>query len=173
MKSLLQGLATVLVFALIGYFAVVLATPNLLMAGAMKKISANGRGVNQFVFGPRVTEASRQVVRPSPDLLYSTCVYDLSKGPLRVHEAPWTNYVSLSVFQANSDNIFVMNDRQSPGGIDIVLAKKGQATPPGARVVISPSDKGIILDRRLAPTEDAFQKADQARRADVCETIKG
>ena len=173
MKSLLQWLTTAVVFALIGYFAIVFVTPNLLMAGAMKKISAGGRGVNQFIFAPRVSEKSRQVVRPSPDLLYSTCVYDLSKGPLKVHEAPWTDYVSLSVFQANSDNIFVMNDRQSPGGIDIVVAKKGQATPQGARVVISPSDKGIILDRRLAPTEEASLKADQARRADVCETIKG
>jgi uncharacterized membrane protein len=172
MKTLMQGLATAVVFALIGYFAVVFVTPNLLMAGAMRKISANGRAVNQFIFAPRTSEASRQIVRPSPDLLYSTCVYDLSKGPLKVHEAAAPDYASLSVFQANSDNIFVLNDRQSPGGIDIVLAKRGQATPAGAHVVISPSTKGIILDRRLAPTEETFQRADQARRTDVCETIK-
>jgi uncharacterized membrane protein len=172
MKTILQWLATAVIFAVVGYFIVIIATPKVLMAGAMRKIGANGRAVNQFVFAPRTTEASRQVVRPSPDLVYSTCVYDLSKGPLRVHVTPWTTYVSVSVFQANSDNIFVLNDRQSPGGFDFVLATRGQATPAGARVVISPSSKGIVLDRRLAPTEEAFQKADEARRGDVCQTIK-
>jgi uncharacterized membrane protein len=79
--------------------------------------------------------------------------------------------MSISVFQANSDNIFVLNDRQAPNGVDFVLAKTGQATPPGARVVISPSDKGIILDRRLAPDAETFAKADAARRGDVCRIV--
>ena len=34
--------------------------------------------------GKRPDETSRAVVRPSPDLLYSTCPYDLAEGPLRV-----------------------------------------------------------------------------------------
>jgi uncharacterized membrane protein len=171
MKPLLQWLGVTLVVALSAYLAVIVATPYVLMTGAVNKLSSHGRAVNQFVFAPRTTEASRQVVRPSPDLAYSTCVYDLSRGPLRVHAAPWSDYMSVSVFQANSDDIFVLNDRQAPTGVDFVLAKAGQATPPGARVVISPSAKGIILDRRLAPSADAFAKADAARRGDVCETI--
>jgi len=173
MRTLLQWLLVALVSAAIGYAAVFVATPYVLMGAAMKKLSGNGRAVNQFVFGPRTTEASRNIVRPSPDLAYASCVYDLSKGPLKVHAAPWGDYMSISVFQANSDNIFVLNDRQAPNGVDFVLAKKGQPTPPGARVVISPSDRGIILDRRLAPTAEAFAKADAARRGDVCAVIAG
>ena len=171
MKQVLHWLAVVALVGLMAYFAVIFAAPYVLMGGAMKKLSGGGRAVNQFVFSPRTTEASRAVVRPSPDLAYGACVYDLSKGPLRVHAAPWSDYMSISVFQANSDNIFVENDRQAPTGIDFVLAKKDQATPPGARVVISPSTKGIVLDRRLAPTQEAFAKADAARHGDVCETI--
>jgi uncharacterized membrane protein len=171
MKPFLHWLAVAALVGLIAHFAVIFAAPYVLMGGAMKKLSGNGRAVNQFVFGPRTTEASRAVVRPSPDLAYASCVYDLAKGPLHVHAAPWSDYMSISVFQANSDNIFVQNDRQAPMGIDFVLARKDQATPPGARVVISPSVKGVILDRRLAPSQEAFAKADAARHADVCETI--
>jgi uncharacterized membrane protein len=171
MKHFVHWLAVAALVAFLAHFAVIFAAPYVLMGGAMKKLSGGGRAVNQFVFSPRTTEASRAVVRPSPDLAYGACVYDLSKGPLRVHAAPWSDYMSISVFQANSDNIFVQNDRQAPTGIDFVLARKDQATPPGARVVISPSAKGIILDRRLAPSQDAFAKADVARHGDVCETV--
>jgi len=173
MKPVLHWLGVALVCALIGYIGIILVTPYVIMGGAMRKISGNGRAVNQFVFGPRTTEASRGIVRPSPDLAYASCVYDLSKGPLRVHAAPWTNYMSISVFQANSDNIFVLNDRQAPTGIDFVLARKGQTAPAGAHVIISPSARGIILDRRLAPTADEIAKADAARHGDVCETVAG
>ena len=171
MKSLLQWLGVAAVCALIGYLGIFLVTPYLIMSVAMNKMTGHGRTVNQFLFPPRTTAASRGVVRPSPDLAYASCVYDLSKGPLRVHATPWTNYMSISVFQADSDNVFALNDRQAPAGIDFVLAKKGQATPAGVRVVISPSTRGIILDRRLAPTAEAFAKADAARKGDICETL--
>jgi uncharacterized membrane protein len=171
MKPVLQWLGLAALFALIGHFAVILATPYVLMNGAMNKLSAHGRAVNQFVYSPRTTAASRAVVRPSPDLAYAACVYDIAKGPLRVHAAPSRGYMSVSVFQADSDNIFVVNDRQAPTGVDFVLAKAGQATPTGVKVVISPSVKGIILDRRLAPTQDLFAQADQARHGDLCQSI--
>jgi uncharacterized membrane protein len=171
MKLLLKWLAVMAVVGGITHLAVIFAAPYVLMAGAMHKLGGGGRAVNQFVFAPRTTEASRAIVRPSPDLAYGVCVYDLSKGPLRVHAAPWGDYMSISVFQANSDNIFVLNDRQAPTGVDFVLATKDQQTPAGAKVVISSSAKGVILDRRLAPTQDRFIQADAARRGDVCQTI--
>jgi uncharacterized membrane protein len=171
MKPVVQWLGVAALCALVGHFAVILATPYVLMGAAMNKLSGHGRAVNQFVFSGRTTAASRAVVRPSPDLAYAACVYDLAKGPLRVHAAPSRDYMSVSVFQANSDNIFVINDRQAPTGVDFVLAKSGQATPQGSEVVISPSLKGIILDRRLAPTQALFVEADQARHGDLCQSI--
>jgi uncharacterized membrane protein len=115
------------------------------------------------------------VVRPSPDLAYSTCVYDLSQGPVRISAAPTPGqgYVSVSVFAANTNNIAVFDTTRKPDGIDFVLAREGQQTPPGAEVVISPSNRGIVLDRRLAANDELFAAADQARRADKCESIKG
>lgn len=156
--------------AVVGHVGLVMATPHLLMNVAMKRISQDGKLVNQFYFGPRTTQESRGVVRPSPDLAYSSCAFDLSGGPLLVEAAPSPNqgYVSISVFAANTDNIAVFDTAQSPQGIRFVLAREGQAVPQGERVVISPSDKGIVLDRRLAPSAELFSAADQARRADKC-----
>ena len=159
--------------AVIGHVGLVMATPHLLMDVAMKRISQDGKLVNQFYFAPRTTQESRGIVRPSPDLAYASCVFDLSKGPLLVEAAPSPDqgYVSLSVFAANTDNIAVFDSAQSPQGMRFVLAREGQAVPQGERVLISPSDKGIVLDRRLAPTADLFAAADQARRADKCQRI--
>ena len=161
--------------AAFGHVGLVLATPHVLMNVAMKRVSQDGKLVNQFIFGPRTTQNSRNIVRPSPDLAYSTCVYDLKDGPLLIEAAPSPNngYVSLSVFAANTDNIAVFDTAQSPQGIRFVLAREGQKTPAGEKVVISTSDRGMILDRRLAPNAELFAAADQARRGDKCQKIGG
>jgi uncharacterized membrane protein len=161
-----------LISAAVGHVATVFATPTVLMSVAMKRLSA-GTPVNHFAFGDRTTEKSRRVVRPSPDLAYSSCVYDLSDGPIHVTAAPSPDggYLSISVFAANTDNIGVYDSLRSPAGIDFVLAKSGQPTPPGASVLISPSTKGIILDRRLAPNAELFAVVDKARRADTCAPV--
>ncbi|MFM2302025.1 MAG: hypothetical protein RLZZ84_1761 [Pseudomonadota bacterium] len=159
----------------IGHVGSVVATPPVLMKAVMQRMSGADKVTNAFVFGPRTTQKSRGVVRPSPDLAYSTCVYDLSKGPLLIEAAPSPNagYVSLSVFDARTDNIAVFDSNQSPHGIRFVLARAGQIAPAGAQVVISPSVKGIILDRRLAPSAELFAAVDKARRADRCAPIAG
>lgn len=158
--------------ALVAHFGVVLAAPYVLMNASMKRIGQDGARENVWVHPPRTTEASRTVVRPSPDLAYSACVYDLSNGPVRVTAAPWGDYMSVSVFAANSDNIFVVNDRQVPRGVDLVLVKAGSDAPSDAsRVVISPSTRGIVLQRRLAPTAESWARAAQARRGDICQSI--
>lgn len=159
--------------ALAGHVGLVVGAPYALMRIVMGRASDDGAKVNQFQFGPRTTKDSRGVVRPSPDLAYSTCVYDLSNGPVEISAAPTPDqgYVSLSVFAANTDNIAVFDTTLRPEGIRFVLARQGQETPPGAEVVISPSDRGIVLDRRLAASDAMFAAADQARRADKCEVL--
>lgn len=163
------------VAAALGHGALVLAVPGTIMGKVMDRGSQGGTKVNQFQFGPRTTQESRGVVRPSPDLAYSTCVYDLSDGPVMVRAAPTPGggYVSLSVFAANSDNIAVFDSSQYPQGISFVLAREGQDVPKDIAVVRSPSDRGIVLDRRLAANDALFAVADQARRNDACYPLFG
>jgi len=156
--------------AVAGHVGLVMATPHLLMSVAMKRISQDGKLVNQFYFGPRTTQESRGIVRPSPDLAYSSCAFDLSEGPLLVTAppSPDNGYVSLSVFDARTDNIAVFDSSQFPQGIRFVLAREGQAVAGGDPVVRTSHDTGVILDRRLAPTAEWFAAVDKARRMNSC-----
>jgi uncharacterized membrane protein len=172
MSGLWRLVALALVVAAVAHIAVIVAAPYVLMRTAMNRITADV-GANIWRHAPRVSEKSRRIVRPSPDLAYSSCVYDLSAGPIRVTAAAWDDYMSVSVFAENSDNVFVINDRQAPNGVDFVLIRAGDPKPEGAAMVVeSPSATGIILQRRVAPTEERFALAAAARKSDVCGPMK-
>jgi uncharacterized membrane protein len=68
-------------------------------------------GINRMSYGNLASPARQPVVRPSPDLAYSSCPYDLSNGPIAIDVAPVPGrYTSLSIFDAATDVIFVRND---------------------------------------------------------------
>ena len=73
--------------ALGAYQSTLLATPYALMYAALQKIGGDGAS-NRFVFSKMATADNQPIVRPSPDLSYSTCVFDLSKGPVLVDVTP-------------------------------------------------------------------------------------
>ena len=156
-----------LLIALVAHFAFIFATPRVLMGVAFDRLSAGG--ANVWTVADRVTPLSRAIVRPSPDFAYSACAYDLTDGPLRIRVGRWHAYWSLSLYAANSDNYFVIDDREARSGVDIVLVQRRRDAPEdAARVVQSPSTRGIALIRRLAPTADAYNRAREAARGDVC-----
>jgi uncharacterized membrane protein len=153
--------------AVVVHLAIVYATPRLLMDAAIERLSA-GR-YNSWRIAERVTPLSRTIVRPSPDFAYSACPYDVGDGPVVIRAAPWDAYWSLSLYAANSDNFFVLDDREARGGADIVVVRRGGTLPEDAgRVVTSPSRRGVALIRRLAPTLDSYNAAVRAARADIC-----
>lgn len=175
MKGWLKYLIGALVIAAVAHFAAIYATPRVLMNTAMTRLSVpvGGRtGVNTFRLGARVTPAARAVVRPSPDLAYSACVYDLSHGPVRLRVTPWRDYWSLSLFAANSDNFYVLDDREARDGIEITLVRAGAAAPrDAANVVESPSVRGIALIRRLAPSPDTYDAVSRIAPNDECAAV--
>jgi uncharacterized membrane protein len=160
-----------LALAVLVHFAVLLTFPSFIMSAAMTRVS--GGHYNAWRPGQRVTEASRAIVRPSPDLAYSTCVYDLSQGPVELRITPWRSYWSLSLYQDNTDNFFVVDDREAHDGADVIIVRPGMAAPDHttAQIVQSPSTRGIALVRRLAPTLDDFTAATQNGRSDICASL--
>lgn len=175
LKPWIGPIIAALVIAVGVHVAVVLRAPGKIMAVAMDRVGRGGERINVWSHAPRTSIKSRNIVRPSPDLAYSSCVYDLSAGPVRITAPRWDDYASLSIFAANTDNFYVMNDRQMPAaGADIVLIRKGEAPPATMSVIVeSPSAKGIALLRYLAPTPERF-KADAAARSSArCEPWKG
>ena len=160
------------------HLAAVWATPRLIMHKVMTTLTVPAvQPVRGAVFPPAVDATSRRVVMPSPDLLYSLCVYDLSKGPLRITAQPaLQTYWSVALYADNSDNFFVQNDRQTgKGAVDLWLVSEGAnaAAPPvpaGSRVVVSPSRRGLLLMRVLTADYEAEKaRIEPARRTLRCE----
>jgi uncharacterized membrane protein len=154
--------------AVLAYDLALMATPRLLMAAAFDRISAGG--VNRFTFTPLATDRSRAIVRPSPDLAYSSCPFDLADGPLLIDVPPVpASYWSLSVFDAETDVAFVRNNVDAAGApIRAAVALSGQTVPSGYARVAVDRPRGIALVRILVEKRDAFAAIDAARRQARC-----
>lgn len=160
----------VLLIAVLTHLAVIHAAPRVMMAVAIDRIGAGA--ANQWRLGDRVTPLSRTIVRPSPDFAYSACAFDLSRGDVAIEVAPWMDYWSLSLYAANSDNFFVIDDREARAGAEVRLVRRAEPDDAGgARIIESPTDRGIALIRRLAPTPEAYNRAAEVARNDVCAAI--
>lgn len=162
----------------LGIFAALLAwhvtlanTPYVLMRLAVGRVSAAG-GLNRMAHAPPVTAKARAIVRPSPDLLYSSCPFDLSGGPVlvRVPAIP-ALYWSLSVFDARTDTAFVRNNRAAPGGVRVALLGPGQQALAGYAAVRPSGGRGIALLRVLIDRTRPFAEIDAARRGARCSAL--
>ena len=159
-----------LIIAAIVHFAAIIAVPRVLMNVAMQRFGEDGDNV--WHLAERITVASQKIVRSSPDFAYSACVYDLSNGPVVIAAAPWDEYWSLSLYGDNTDNFFVIDDREAHHAAEITLIKRGTPHPDGASMIVeSPSTRGIALMRRLAPTASTYSAAADVAREDVCAAV--
>ncbi len=149
------------------YHATLLATPFALMQLAMRGIGGR-MGVNQMGFPEMATPDNQAIVRPSPDLSYSSCAFDVSQGPVLLDIAPVPeHYWSVSVFDARTDVAAVRSDT---GGrpARLALLKAGQQAPPGYEPVMLQHDRGIALIRILLGNPDEYPAIDAIRRQSTC-----
>lgn len=155
------------------YFATLALTPYVLMEVAQRRI-AERSPVNAFTHSPPVRADAQFVVRPSPDLLYSTCPFDLAAGPVKVTAVPVPGrYSSISVFDLRTDVAFVRNDEQMAGRpMEVVLALAGQAVPQGVEVVRLRYPTGIVLQRVLLADPGEAATVDPVRKRATCSPIE-
>jgi uncharacterized membrane protein len=169
-----KWIAAILLVAGIVHGVTVLFLPRLIMLRTMTGIAKLAGASNTITHAPRATWRSRGVVRPSPDLLYSICVYDLGAagGAVRVstHDMPET-YWSVSVFDADTNNFYALNDRQAKtGAADFILKPQAESATAGRLpVVAAPTSRGIVLFRTLVNDEAHLAGIDAARHNADCE----
>jgi len=175
MKAWIPWIVATLVLAAIFHLATVMAIPHLVMKTAHKRILKRaGSQVNTLIHSPRVTVESRTVVRPSPDLLYSVCVYDVSEKPLQITAPVPDTYWSLSFYQPNTDNFYVLNDRQAKTNpVEIVLVGPNMRVPDiaNAEIVVAPTEKGIFLLRTLIMDEDKLENLIWIQKKASCKSL--
>ncbi|MEO1243811.1 MAG: DUF1254 domain-containing protein [Pseudomonadota bacterium] len=152
----------------IAHIATLQASPGIIMKVAMKKIAETANlDANTFRLSPRVTPQSQTVVRPSPDFAYSICIYDLSEGSINLTVAPWPAYSSVSFFDAQTINFATVRAEK---GADILLTREysNVSAGPATERYVSPTNTGVILIRRLAPTEADYDGVASIAAGDSC-----
>ena len=171
MRRWLLPVLSGVVMIVVAYQAALIAAPRILMAAAIKRVAQGG--VNRFSHAALATDKAQIVVRPSPDLAYSSCPFDLSRGPVAIHVAPApAAYWARAVFDARPTVAYVRNNRDTAGRpIDVVLARDGQTAPAGAQVVRIDGAKGIALVRILVEDRAVFASIDAARKKSTCGPI--
>lgn len=165
-------LALALFAALLAWHVTLANFPQVLMRLAIGRVAQAG-GENRMAHAPLVTAKSRAIVRPSPDLLYSSCPFDLKRGPVLVQvPAIPAAYWSLSVFDERTDTAFVRNGREAPGGVRVALLAAGQTAPAGYTPVRVDGRRGIALVRVLIDRTRPFAVIDAARRRASCRAAR-
>ena len=171
MKGWIGPLILGAVAALGSHFATLAVTPTFVMDAALANLAKRNIALHAFTNPQRITPQTQAVVRSSPDLFYALCRYDLSQpvSALRVTMGEWPGYQSLSFFDASTNNFATV---RAEG-----VAREKTLLPPhmeGSQKegeIVSPTQRGVILIRRLAPTQELFDQALDAGKSDACDYV--
>jgi uncharacterized membrane protein len=158
--------------------AAVWLVPRAIVATFIKRGAAQ-MGLNHANAGSLPTDRSRAVVRPSPDLLYAVCLYDVGQHPLLLESELPDSYWSLSLFAANSDNFIALNDRQiehRPARYLLAADAQSNGLRPDLAnlpVIVAPTAKGVALFRNLVLDPTAMTDAEAAQHSARCTPVGG
>jgi uncharacterized membrane protein len=161
---LLKWCLGVVLCAWAGQYLLALMLPNLVM----EILYQRGRPAmeyNTLIANPRPDETMREVVRPSPDLLYANCIYNLEQGPLVIEAPVPERYWSMQFYQMNTDNyagITNQRDERYRVGTTVKVTLIGPdsiAADFSGEVIQSPTQRGIMLLRASGIGDDQNQRA--------------
>jgi uncharacterized membrane protein len=175
-----RWMAALLLVAVAGtaaHFLTIVAIPKIVMGQVLKKIAAQDSW-NVLRHPKPADETERVVVMPSPDLLYSICAYDLSKGPLELKtELPPGTLWSLTAYDAWTNNYFTDDDRRvSAPQRHYVIALEEHAPQVESmamddshlHLIYSSTTRGLLLIRTVINQEQRLGELDAIRRKASC-----
>lgn len=165
MRPFLTGLAAFVVTFLLAHFVVLSALPGRIMSTVRERMADTGIAPHSWTMSARINPETQSVVRPSPDLAYAVCLIDVSEGPVELSVPAWPEYGSLSIFEADTDNVYAGSlDARADGATGVrrvIVALEGQDLYAygDAEQVILKKPQALALIRRLAPTQAAYDAA--------------
>lgn len=167
MKRWIGPLAVLTLTAIAAHWATLSFAPSVIMDRALSTLKDRGIVEHAFTTPRRITPQTQAVVRSSPDLFYSLCRYDLEPGSFLVVEmSKWGDYQSLSFFDAHTNNFATI--RGSDAQELVMLVGPGEKQNGLVTTIESPTRRGVILIRRLAPDAERFAKAQEVAVNDQC-----
>lgn len=152
MKIGWKELILTIILAISIHIIIILSIPEIIMLIASH---IHPGGLNRVHYSGLITSDSRAVVLPSPDLLYSSILYDVSQHPLIIRTViPQHTYWSISLYNSRTDNYFSLNDTQATSKklrIAVVSKKMRNAVENKGfdKIIEADSDRGMILFRML------------------------
>ncbi|MCA0901204.1 DUF1254 domain-containing protein [Microbulbifer agarilyticus] len=163
--SWVRWIAVILVCGWLGQYPLAMLVPHLIMERLYNKVG-DRTGYNQMYVNTRPDETFRNVVRPSPDLLYALCVYNLEQGAVVINAPVPERYWSMQFYQMNTDNFAgISNQREQHTrvGTQVEVTLVGPDANPAeysGEVIQSPTARGVMLLRASAIGDES-----QARTA--------
>lgn len=148
----LRWIVGILVCAWVGQYLLAMAVPSVVMELLYHR-GGKAQGFNTLYVSPAIDETSRLVVRPSPDLLYAGCIYNLAKGPVKIEAPVPQRYWAMQFYQMNTDNYAgISNRRDEPSRVRSVvrvtlIGPDDEASNFEGEVIQSPTERGMMLIR--------------------------
>lgn len=128
-------------------------------------------GVNQVALPPATSPAMALADRPSPDLLFAVCSYNVAGAPVRVTSPVSDTFWSLGLYDVDTKRFFSLNERQAGGRrVELVLvgpAGSAQGIPP-SQIVEAPSFNGMVVIRFLVKDESDLPEIERLREQVTC-----
>jgi len=155
----------------IGHLAVLYGAPGFIMQRAMAAMEQRGIPQHGFRLAPRMTPQTQRVVRASPELAYSICLFDFSEGvdAVAIEMAAWPGYSSLSVYDAQTNNFLTFRGE----GKRFAMRLLPPLSEPEGFSIPAPTQRGVVLIRRIAPNEADYRAVEKIAAEDSCRAIRG
>jgi len=164
------SLVIFVVCAVASHFVILTNIPGFIMGKAHTTFESQGIPENTWLPSPRQTPETQRIVRPSPDLAYAICRFDTRKGPIAISAPTGDSYGSLSIFNDQTDNVFVGDLSNGSALTRIVVREAANDDDPQSLIV---RGKGIAVIRRLAPTQAEFDRAAALVADATCQPFEG
>lgn len=172
MKTLMKWLLITMAGTVCIHTLTILVYPRAIMELVMQITEYRAGGVNKILHTPVANAEIREVVRPSPDMYYSVCILDVSKGPVKISTPVNQPYTSITIFASNTDNIFAQNDMAAVDGqLNVTVAGPAYNAEDSQRIIRLPTNKGVALIRRVFTDSEHRKEIDKSRRLAECREI--
>ena len=173
-KKLIFAVVVFFVSAWVSDYLFTLWIPRYYFNRAINSIFDANKPRTRWLHIPRIDLSDQRIIRLNYELAFSGCYIDLSKGVYHVVMKPSPGYFSLAIFEDNTDTVFIENDQTHPEGFDLLIDLESRRKPEDGtlRKIYVSSARAFAVERRLAPDDKSFAKANSARQEDICELIK-
>lgn len=173
-KWISYGIIT-LILASIVHFVILFSLPGLICSFSQKIIIQRAGGVNRIIHESPTTAENNPIVNSSPDLLYSSCAFDVSDKPLYIIATIPETYWSVSGYASNTDNFFVVNNEKSGRSNMSLILKNKTSTYRGKHadtIITAPDNKGVIIFRLLVRLPGDMKMMRSIQQQATCSLIE-